>query len=106
MIREQFLCLCGMASSGTSRCFGDCSEAGRQIRSYWLCLMRRMQRCRGAPPTRLPSRAIRVGAHCARDEESEVRIQAANMAFLLPSEAFIRLRPVLVRLLANKAVDS
>jgi len=28
------------------------------------------------------------------------------MAFLLPSEAFIPLRPVLVRLLADKAVDS
>jgi HEAT repeats len=41
----------------------------------------------------------------ARDEASEVRVQAANMAFLLPSETFIRLRPVLVRLLADKAVD-
>jgi HEAT repeat protein len=41
----------------------------------------------------------------ARDEASEVRAQAANIAFLLPSEEFIRLRPVLIRLLADKALD-
>jgi HEAT repeats/PBS lyase HEAT-like repeat len=41
----------------------------------------------------------------ARDEASEVRVQAANMAFLLPSEAFIRVRPVLVGLLTDKSVD-
>ena len=41
----------------------------------------------------------------ARDEASEVRVQAANIAFLLPSEKFVRLRAVLVRLLADKAVE-
>jgi HEAT repeat protein len=41
----------------------------------------------------------------ARDEVSEVRVQAANIAFLLPSEEFIRLRPLLIRLLTDKALD-
>ncbi len=41
----------------------------------------------------------------ARDEASDVRVQAANIAFLLPSEEFVRLRAVLVRLLADKAVE-
>lgn len=41
----------------------------------------------------------------ARDEASEVRVQAANIAFLLPSDTFVRLRPVLVKLLTDKSVD-
>jgi hypothetical protein len=41
----------------------------------------------------------------ARDEAPQVRVEAGNIAFLLPFEAFIRLRPVLVRLLADRAVE-
>jgi HEAT repeat protein len=41
----------------------------------------------------------------ARDEASEVRVQAANIGFLLPPETFLRLRPVLVRLLADKVLN-
>lgn len=40
-----------------------------------------------------------------RDKASEVRVQAADLAFLLPSDAFVRLRPQLVRLLTDEAID-
>jgi HEAT repeat protein len=42
-------------------------------------------------------RLARILERLARDEASEVRMQAANMAFLLPSGALVELRPVLVR---------
>jgi HEAT repeat protein len=43
--------------------------------------------------------------HLLRDEASEVRVQAASIAFVLPTGALIQLRPQLVRLCTDQAID-
>jgi HEAT repeat protein len=41
----------------------------------------------------------------ARDDSSQVRAEAANIGFLLPSDAFLRVRPALVTMLSDKSAD-